>query len=37
MEMGEFIDKYLILHLDKDILIRINIKNMYIIFILYYI
>ena len=31
MEMGEFIDKYLILHLDKDILKRINFKHKYII------
>ena len=31
MEMGEFIDKYLIIHLDKDILKRINFKHKYII------
>ena len=31
MEMGEFIDKYLILHLDKNILKRINFKHKYII------
>ena len=31
MEMGEFIDKYLILHLDKNTLKRINFKHKYII------
>ena len=31
MEMDEFIDKYLIIHLDKNILKRINFKHKYII------
>ena len=31
MEMDEFIDKYLLIHLDKDILKRINFKHKYII------
>lgn len=31
MEMDEFIDKYLILHLNKDMLKKINFKHKYII------